>query len=775
MGGVQCIDNGTNTHWNLSNQGNYWDDWTSPDSNTDGIVDNPYNLVGTAGAKDFYPRTKPVTTKKIKIAPNDKVSVDEDTQYSIHYLTTDTLSPSFSHTWTYKSNASWLFFNPTTHVLSGTPDNSDVGTYWVNVTASDGYSFDTHNFTLSVINVNDPPVIDTLNDVSVLEDENYLVNYNATDIDPTNDAITWSVKTNATFLAMDQASGNLSGTPDNADVGKYYVNVTASDGKGGTDFSNFTFTVIGVNDNPLIHNGTLPDCVEDEPFSFTVNATDEEQAWNTLDWNMTTKAGFLSFNATSFTLSGLPRNDDVGAHNVTLNVTDDDGGFKVLDFELIVKNTPPEINTTDILEAIAKEPYIVDYNSTDDGQGAILWTLHTNTGKWLAIDKNTGVLSGTPTDADDGAYWVNVNVSDGNGGCDITNFTLTVSSLAGPPFINTSMPDITMPEDTTHYIDLNKWFKDPAGDALTFRCSGNSNITIDILTNSSARLTPKSDWAGMENLVFFANDSVSETSDSIKVTVTNVNDAPEDVDFTLPTEKWYDGESKTLTGNATDPDLPYGDTLTSTWYADNAKSGEGKEHEFTLSEGSHIIKFVVSDKSGANITKEKSVMVYPKEIGDDDVDDDTGPNMALIIGGIVGGIVLLLIIVAVIVFMMMRKKKAAEKPLELEAKPQEPPTLPETASQTPMQAAQETAPAGPVLVPPAQIPGPIQPALPEAANQAPGTATSPVDEGQPQTAQLGPKTQSIVPGSEPQPGQIPPEQGQAPAQYPDPVLANRTH
>ncbi len=61
---IQAYDAGHN-QWNttkLSGEhgyGNYWHDWTTPDSNGDGIVDNPYVLDG--GASDAYPLTTPTT------------------------------------------------------------------------------------------------------------------------------------------------------------------------------------------------------------------------------------------------------------------------------------------------------------------------------------------------------------------------------------------------------------------------------------------------------------------------------------------------------------------------------------------------------------------------------------------------------------------------------------------------------------------------------------------------------------------------------------------
>jgi len=53
---IQGCDNGLDNQWNnTEGYGNYWGDWTSPDSNMDGIVDMPYSISGSAGAKDYYP------------------------------------------------------------------------------------------------------------------------------------------------------------------------------------------------------------------------------------------------------------------------------------------------------------------------------------------------------------------------------------------------------------------------------------------------------------------------------------------------------------------------------------------------------------------------------------------------------------------------------------------------------------------------------------------------------------------------------------------------
>lgn len=59
---IQARDDGTFNYWNSSGSpngyGNYWADWTTPDSVSPfGIVDNPYAIEGAAGVNDEFPRT----------------------------------------------------------------------------------------------------------------------------------------------------------------------------------------------------------------------------------------------------------------------------------------------------------------------------------------------------------------------------------------------------------------------------------------------------------------------------------------------------------------------------------------------------------------------------------------------------------------------------------------------------------------------------------------------------------------------------------------------
>ncbi len=63
MSHVQARDDGIDNRWNITDVlnetlGNYWSDWTAPNAVApSSTVDLPYDIWGSAGAKDFYPLT----------------------------------------------------------------------------------------------------------------------------------------------------------------------------------------------------------------------------------------------------------------------------------------------------------------------------------------------------------------------------------------------------------------------------------------------------------------------------------------------------------------------------------------------------------------------------------------------------------------------------------------------------------------------------------------------------------------------------------------------
>jgi len=256
---------------------------------------------------------------EINFAP--LTTATEDTQYQLSLTATDIDPTGDVLTWHLISNATWLKLNTTTNKIEGTPLNADVGTCWANVSVDDGNGgCDWSNFTLTVVDANDAPAISGNNILDAYEDSVYFSQYTVTDIDTDDTIFTWTLNTNATWLSL-SSIGNLSGIPDNEDVGMFWVNVTVSDPHSAFDFLTFDLTVHNTNDIPIWTE--VPDDATitiGDSFNFDVNATDADLG-DTLTFGIDSlPESLISIDPMNGTVFWTPIN--VGNYSLTINATD---------------------------------------------------------------------------------------------------------------------------------------------------------------------------------------------------------------------------------------------------------------------------------------------------------------------------------------------------------------------------------------------------------------------------------------------------------------------
>jgi len=264
------------------------------------------------------------------ITTDDDTIAYEDLLDSVDYASDDDGQGTL--TWSLWTDADFLTIDAATGVLSGTPDNSDIGSWIVNITVHDGNGgIDWSNFTLVVSNI--APSITTADDTTADEDVLYSVDY-ASD-DDGNGTITWSLWTDADFLSIDAATGVLSGTPDNSEVGSWIVNITVDDGNGGIDWSNFTLVVSNVNDAPVIDPVTVGIGRVGAHFKLDINATDIDPTMDTLTWSVISNASWLSIGTSNGTIWGRPTSSGVFWANVT--VRDGMGGSDWTNLTIIIQ------------------------------------------------------------------------------------------------------------------------------------------------------------------------------------------------------------------------------------------------------------------------------------------------------------------------------------------------------------------------------------------------------------------------------------------------------
>ena len=548
------VVNGTANSWSFKTNAS-WLTWSSVTRKMTGTPDNSdvgKFYVNITANTDYYPLTHNFTLTVANVPPViqtvDVTASNEDVLYSNDYSSDDDGQGTI--TWHLATNASWLGIDKDTGKLTGTPTNSEVGKFWVNVSIADGNGGkDWSNFTLNIKNI--PPIILTADMADI--DENHIYSNDYSSDEDGHGTITWHLDTNATWLQIDKDTGVLSGAPNNWFVGQYWVNVSVDDGNGGWDFSNFTLTVINVNDPPYITTHDAVSATEDHLYSNDYDATDIDPVTTTFVWALETNASWLSLNASSGLLSGTPKNKDVGAYHVNVSVSDGMGDLVTHYFSLVVENVPPVILNADVYEAAQDEPYLVDYSSDDDGSGNITWKLVTDAG-WLDIDPLTGILSGTPGNDDVGDYWVNVTVDDGNGGSNFTYFKLTVININDPPkILGTDITEVY--EDTEYRSNYTVNDIDKTDTVFTWSLKTNASwLTIDrsggLITGFPENFAVGYYWVN----VTVKDPAQAQDHRNFTLTVINVNDPPKWLDVPKNTTI-TDSENYTFDVNATDIDI----------------------------------------------------------------------------------------------------------------------------------------------------------------------------------------------------------------------------
>ncbi|MBN1389538.1 MAG: hypothetical protein JXA22_02735 [Candidatus Thermoplasmatota archaeon] len=277
-----------------------------------------------------------------------------------------------------------------TITITGTPDNRDVGEYDVALNITDGLgNYAEREFTLTVMN--DPPEILTENVLSVHQDEEYSVDYDA---DDEGLGITqWQLITEASWLKMEPGSGLLHGTPTNANVGTHHVKVTFNDGKGGQASDEFNLEVLDINDLPFITTTELPDAVEDEFYSFQLQGGDPDG--EELTWSWQTDVKWLEDGIGSY-LKGTPTNDDVGPCNITVRAQDPRGLFVTSIFEFSVINVNDRPEWVDVPENITikeGEIFVFDVNATDVDVGdELIYIVDSYPPTNISINHTTGQM-----------------------------------------------------------------------------------------------------------------------------------------------------------------------------------------------------------------------------------------------------------------------------------------------------------------------------------------------------------------------------------------------
>jgi len=230
---------------------------------------------------------------------------------------------------------------------------------------------------------------------------------------------------------IDASTGVITWVTTESDgPGTFEFTVTATEGEFALS-DTFNVTVNEVNLVPQLTGINDSTVLIGNPVNISAVATDADLPAQTLTYSATGLPSWLTLNTATGVFTGTPAATDEGVSTITVTVTDGNGGSASDTFVLTATNNQAPTLATEIPDATVNEADAVNLNiagNFTDPEGDTLTFSSTTLPSWATLNPTTGVITGTPANADVGTTAVTIIASDASDSVSDT-FQLTVTDV----------------------------------------------------------------------------------------------------------------------------------------------------------------------------------------------------------------------------------------------------------------------------------------------------------------------------------------------------------
>jgi hypothetical protein len=245
----------------------------------------------------------------------------------------------------------WLSFDAATRTFSGTPEDADVGTLAIAVTATDAWGGSVADtLRLNIFINHAPTVVHSIPPQSASEDASFTYTLPSDTFgDGDGDALSYAARAAdgaslPAWLRFDAGTRTFSGTPENADVGSLAIAVTATDRWGASVTDTLRLEVINTNDAPVLENPIADFTVmAGTPLGLALAQSTfiDPDRGDRLSYSATLADGsplpaWLQFDAATGTIRGTPGKSDAGSLDIQITAKDGLGLTASDSFQLTV-------------------------------------------------------------------------------------------------------------------------------------------------------------------------------------------------------------------------------------------------------------------------------------------------------------------------------------------------------------------------------------------------------------------------------------------------------
>ena len=425
----------------------------------------------------------------------------------------------------------------------------------ITVIVSDSELMDTTSFIVTIVPTNDAPIISPIENISIQENEEYILELDLTDIDlneflnvsaysdtadvivtpnlvtkevvSTNEDSSFFFEENVHSLTYYDSTITIRSTPNWHGFAE--ITVVVSDGEL-TDIETFQVAIGPVNDAPTI--AAAPDQMMSEDdvqtYSFEVADIDTGTVLNIFAFSDTSSV-LLSTNSDDFTVTASPEPDWHGEAEIMV-VVSDNYLTDTTKFNLLVdpvNDAPVILPAADqqmLEDNIQSFPFVA--SDIDTGTVLMLAAFSDTSSVLLLTNSNDFTVTASPEPDWHGEAEIMVVVSD-NYLTDTTTFNLVVDPVNDAPII-AQAADVLMPEDIPTNFSFEVSDVD-TGSTLILSAFSSNEESVIVLANSedhSITAFPELNWHGQVEITLFISDNELADTTSFILTVDPINDAP---------------------------------------------------------------------------------------------------------------------------------------------------------------------------------------------------------------------------------------------------------
>lgn len=467
--------------------------------------------------------------------------------------------------------------NPTSGAFTWTPTEAQgPGVYPIQVRVSDDglpAASVTESFTVTVNEVNGPPVLAAIGDQSVNEGSPLTFTASAADGDIPAQALSYSLDAGAPAGAtIDPATGAFAWTPTEAQgpsTNSITIRVTDSGTPNLSSTRSLTIVVNEVNTAPALSAVSDQTVDEGSALTFTATASDTDVPAQTLVFSLDAGApAGATINPTTGAFAWTPTEaQGPSTNSITIRVADNGSGAlsTTRTFTVIVN----EVNAAPTLavisdQAVGEDSLLTLTASASDPDlpaQSLTYSLGAGAPTGASINPNTGVFTWTPTEAQGpSTNSITVRVED-NGSppqSDDHTFTVVVAEGNAPPVLaaigNKSTGEAILLTFTATATDA-----DSPNQSLSYSLDNGApaGAAIDPTTGVFTWTPTEAQGPSTNTVIIRVTDNGTPPladSESITVVVTEVNSAPSLT--ALSDHTVTAGATVSFTATATDSDLP---------------------------------------------------------------------------------------------------------------------------------------------------------------------------------------------------------------------------